>query len=79
MGSLRTKETPLPYERVLLELGWSQAELCRRLGLSTGAPRRWAEIDPDTGDAKGPPKYVVAYLDLALSLKVLADKVEKGR
>lgn len=56
--------------RTLAELGWSKAELCRRLGLSKDAPRRWIS---------GPPKYVVAYLDLALSLKVLADKVEKGR
>lgn len=58
------------FHAALKNLGWTKAELCRRLGLSKDAPRRWIE---------GPPKYVVAYLDLALSLKVLAEKVERGR
>ena len=58
---LRQEATELlPYESDLKSLGWSKAELCRRMGLSKDAPRRWKA---------GPPRYVQEYLRVCLLLK----------
>lgn len=45
-------------------LGWSKAELARRLGV-------WPSTVTDWGE--NPPRYVRAYLDLALELKAIRD------
>jgi hypothetical protein len=47
-------------EHTLSQLGWTKAELCRRLGLSKDAPRRWKS---------GPPAYVREYLRVCLLAK----------
>lgn len=51
-------------KKVLQELGWSKAELARRLGLSANAVSAWGDL---------PPRYAQAYLDLALRVKRLVD------
>jgi len=51
------------FHAALTELGWSRAELCRRLGLHRNTPRRWSEEVP---------KYVAEYLDVKLRLHGLA-------
>ena len=57
--------TTVPWDeiyRALDELGWSQAELARRLGLEAHAVTRWKQRDRA-------PMYAIAYLDLVLLLK----------
>ncbi len=51
-------------ELSLKHLGWTKAELCRRLGLSKDAPRRWIE---------GPPQYVKEYIRVCSLLKAALD------
>lgn len=48
----------------LKELGWSKADLSRKLGKSPDSVSRW-------GDS--PPRYVMAYIELALELKRIKD------
>lgn len=45
----------------LSELGWSQNELCRRLGLHVNTATKWPEEQI--------PKYVAAYLRLRVAVK----------
>ena len=52
--------TPAEYESALKELGWKQADLGKRLGVSKNMPSVWGK--------KGPPKYVVAYLKTHLAV-----------
>lgn len=51
-------------ETMLKQLGWTKAELARRLGLQRTTVSGWGN------DA---PQYALAYLDLALKLKALGD------
>ena len=46
---------------VLSELGWSQNEMCRRLGLHVNTPVKWPEDEI--------PEYAAAYLRLRVSVK----------
>ena len=48
------------WRQDLEELGWTRIELCRRLGLSKDAPKRWKE--------KAPP-YVMEYLRVCKAIK----------
>ena len=45
----------------LSELGWSQNELCRRLGLHVNTATKWPE--------EKIPEYVAAYLRLRAAVK----------
>lgn len=56
--------TPAELDEALSRLGWSKAELCRRLGLHRNAPSRWRE---------GVPRYVSEYLRVCLLLKEALD------
>jgi transcriptional regulator with XRE-family HTH domain len=47
-------------EEALERLGWSKAELCRRLGLHRNTPSRWKD---------GVPRYVAEYLRVSLLAK----------
>ena len=59
-----------PIQVNLETLGWSGAELARRLGVHANSITWWVS-------RKGKvPKYATAYLDLALSIKALSGKVE---
>lgn len=51
---------------MLIELGWSQAELGRRLSVSANTVSNWS------GDAPG---YAMAYLGVCLKLSRLATEV----
>ncbi|WP_430430207.1 helix-turn-helix domain-containing protein [Oceanicaulis sp.] len=48
----------------LKELGWSKADLGRKLGKSPDSVSRWGD---------NPPRYVMAYIELALELKRIKD------
>ena len=66
-------DTQLPWERVeaaLDELGWSQAELARRLGLEAHAVTRWKQRDRAPG-------YAIAYLDMVLISKDIRDRLDQ--
>ena len=66
-------DTKIPWDDVyaaLDELGWSQAELARRLGLEAHAVTRWKQ----RGRA---PMYSIAYLDLVLLFKDYRDRAHK--
>lgn len=52
-------------ETALKTLGWSKAELARRLGVMPSTVSAWRH---------GAPQYVSAYLALALELKTLRDQ-----
>ena len=56
--------TPTELEEALERLGWSKAELCRRLGLHRNTPSRWKE---------GVPRYVAEYLRVSLLAKEMLD------
>lgn len=58
-------------ESNLADLGWSKAELCRRLKLSKDAPRRWKDRDP--------PGYVQEYIRVCLLLKRVSLEVLEKR
>lgn len=45
----------------LMVLGWSRAELARRLGVHANTASAWAK--------GGAPRYVRAYLELAVAVK----------
>ena len=49
-------------KEMLKELGWSKAELGRRLGISSNSVSAWKDR---------PPRYVLAYLELAVAAKRL--------
>ena len=53
----------------LKRLGWTKAELGKRLGKSADSVSRWGE---------DPPRYVWAYLDLALELKRIRDAAQRA-
>lgn len=53
------------FRAALLELGWTQAELARRLRLRPGTVTRWVTSNTVPGFAQ-------AYLELALQVVVLA-------
>jgi len=57
------------FERYLAELGWSRGDLCTRLGLHRNTPGRW-------GDS--PPKYVMAYLAIAVDMKRAGESLVSG-
>lgn len=44
----------------LHELGWTKAELARRLGINPHTVTNWRDE---------PPRYALAYLELALAIK----------
>ena len=48
------------YKTALKYLGWSQMELCRRLGLSKNTPNGWRPTVPE---------YVAAYVTMAVKAK----------
>lgn len=52
-------------EDALKSLGWSKAELARRLGVRPGTVTDWAG---------NPPQYALAYLAMALELKAVRDR-----
>jgi transcriptional regulator with XRE-family HTH domain len=52
--------THAEFTAALRTLGWSQAELCRRLGLHRNTASKWRETVP---------KYVAEYLRVSLLLK----------
>jgi ribosome-binding protein aMBF1 (putative translation factor) len=56
---------PRRMKAALKSLGWSKAELARRLDVRPGTVTDW-------GDS--PPGYASAYLELALELKALRDQ-----
>lgn len=56
-------------ETALKSLGWSKAELARRLGVRAGTVSDWAS---------NPPQYALAYLALALELKAARDVAGKA-
>lgn len=58
-------------EAPLLALGWGQADLARKLGVTKNQVSKWA-----TGKAEVP-KYARAYLDLALALRRIAVLIER--
>jgi transcriptional regulator with XRE-family HTH domain len=54
----------------LERLGWSQAELARRLGVSNAKVTGWV----NKGEA---PQYAIAYLDIAYDLVHLRDLISE--
>jgi transcriptional regulator with XRE-family HTH domain len=57
------------FRQCLTALGWSGAEVSRRLGTHVNTVTWWM--------TKGePPKYAMAYLDLALEVKRLAASLD---
>lgn len=52
-------------------LGWSQAELARRLGVHVNTVSAWTKGSP--------PRYATAYLELAVQLKAIADQLRPSR
>lgn len=66
-------DTKFPWDEVyaaLDELGWSQAELARRLGLEAHAVTRWKQRDRA-------PMYAIAYLDQILIAKDIRDRLHQ--
>jgi hypothetical protein len=60
--------TPEELNRALEELGWRQADLCRKAGLHKDTPSRWLA-------GKTPiPAWVPAYLGAVLEIKRLHAK-----
>lgn len=55
-------------EDMLVLLGWSKAELARRLGLHVNAVSRWGGVWP---------RYAEAYLELAVMLWECGEKVKR--
>lgn len=55
----------LTVDQALDELGWSQAELSRRLGVHENTVIQWKAL--------GMPEYAQAYLRLAIDVRALAD------
>lgn len=55
--------TPVELDEALDRLGWSKAELCRRLGLHRNTPSRWSEV----------PRYVAEYLRVSLLAREITD------
>lgn len=58
-------------EPSLLVLGWSRAELARRLGVHRNTADLWA--------TKGPPKYARAYLELAVRVAALVAVIRSSK
>lgn len=56
---------PEEFEQVLTELGWKQADFCRKTGVDKNTPSRWAN-----GKSTIPP-WVSAYLGAMLEIKRL--------
>lgn len=56
-------------EDALKRLGWSKAELSRRLGVLASTVSGWRN---------DPPRYVTAYLALALELQAVRDAAGKA-
>jgi hypothetical protein len=54
-------------EPLLDDLGWSWARLGRVLGVHENTVSKWGSI--------GVPKYAVAYLELACSVKAISDEL----
>ena len=54
-------------------LGWSQNELARRLGLHVNTVSRWG-LSTARSEI---PRYAVAYVDLALELRGVRERVKK--
>ena len=67
--SASAKQYDRGMEPMLKKLGWTKAELARRLGLQRTTVSAWG------ADA---PQYAVAYLALALELKALRDMAGKS-
>ncbi|MFZ5783987.1 MAG: helix-turn-helix domain-containing protein [Pseudomonadota bacterium] len=58
------------FSAALKALGWSKAELARRLGIHPNSVSKWAS----------PPQYAMAYLRQSLGIKDLADRlVRRGK
>ena len=57
-------------KRRLERIGWSQAELARRLGVTPAVVTRWVNEDRV-------PEYAIAYLDLAFDLAHLRDLISE--
>ena len=50
--------------RALLELGWSRAELSRKLGIHKNTVSKWGNDNV--------PEYAIAYMELALKVRRFA-------
>lgn len=59
-------------EKWLKELGWSKAELARRLGVFPSTVSKW-------GNGSGYPKYAEAYLELAVEISRLGAMVGRRK
>ena len=61
---------PLDWRDAIRDLGWSKAELGRRLRVHENTVLNWRERCPG---------YAIAYLELALEVRRLGQLVERGK
>lgn len=61
--------TDLHWKHILQEMGWTQAQLCERLGVRPATASQWGKSDA--------PVYAYAYLRLALAIKRKASDLNR--
>lgn len=54
------------FENYLKSLGMTKKDLSERLGVSTTSVSKWGD---------NPPRYALAYLELAMKVKTLANSI----